>query len=78
MNGSYQGFGYPGFYDFFPHGEGFNSYGNGGMNGSKRSHYAKDGRGESKESKESDRSSIDGDEKDKIFNDDFVSEFYFC
>lgn len=70
VNGSYQGFGYPHFYDFFPHGEGFNTYGNGGLNGSKRSHYARDGRGESKDS---DRSSHEGDDKDKIFNDDFPS-----
>lgn len=70
VNGSYQGFGYPPFYDFFPHGEGFSTYGNGGLNGSKRSHYARDGRGESKDS---DRSSHEGDDKDKIFNDDFPS-----
>ena len=71
MNGSYQGYNY--YYDFFPPGEGFNSYGGGGHGGSKRSHYARDGRGESKDSKDSDRSSQDGEEKGKLFNDDFVS-----
>ncbi|XP_076463246.1 uncharacterized protein LOC143295437 [Babylonia areolata] len=69
-NGSYNGFG-P-FCDFFPPGEGFSSYGGGGHN-TKRSHYARDGRTESKESRDSDRSQTDGDEKDKIFNDDFPS-----
>ncbi|KAK7099632.1 vasculin-like [Littorina saxatilis] len=71
MNGSYQGYNY--YYDFFPPGEGFNTYGGGGHSSSKRSHYARDGRGESKESKDSDRSSHDDDDKDKLFNDDFPS-----
>ena len=72
MNGSYQSYNY--YYDFFPPGEGFNSYGGGGGHGSsKRSLYARDGRGESKESRDSDRSGPDGEEKDRIFNDDFVS-----
>lgn len=69
MNGSYQGYGY--YYDFFPPGEGFNSYGSGSHGNSKPSHYAREGRGESKDSKDSDRSSHDGD--DKPFSDDFVS-----
>ncbi|KAL8598587.1 hypothetical protein ACOMHN_013470 [Nucella lapillus] len=67
VNGSYNGIGPV--CDFFPSGEGFNGFGH----SAKRSHYARDGRTESRESRDSDRSQRDGGEEDKMFKDDFPS-----
>ncbi|XP_076440338.1 uncharacterized protein LOC143279904 isoform X2 [Babylonia areolata] len=70
VNGSYPGYGN---FDFYPSGEGFSNYGGGGHSSVRRGQYAGDGRGESRESRDSDRSSHEGDDKDIIFNQDFPS-----
>lgn len=68
MNGSYPGYYY---YDFYPQGEGYTQYSS-PTHSSKRANYGREGRGESKESQDSDRSH-DEDDKEKNFNDDFPS-----
>lgn len=70
VNGSYHAYSN---FDFYPPGDGFSNYGGGGHNSVRRSQYARDGRGESRESRDSDPSSHDGEDKDRIFNDDFPS-----
>ncbi|KAK7485365.1 hypothetical protein BaRGS_00023464 [Batillaria attramentaria] len=69
MNGSYPGYYY---YDFYPQGEGYAHYSS-PSHSNKRAQYGREGRGESKDSKDSDKSSHDGDDKEKNFNDDFPS-----
>ncbi|XP_025109362.1 vasculin-like isoform X2 [Pomacea canaliculata] len=71
MNGSYSNYYY---YDFYPHGDAYPGYGTGTHTNStsKRAQYGWEGRSESKESKDSDPS-VDNDDKEKPFNDDFPS-----
>lgn len=76
MNGSYSNYYY---YDFYPHGDAYPGYGTGTHTNStsKRAQYGWEGRSESKESKDSDPS-VDNDDKEKPFNDDFVSRVRAC
>jgi len=70
------GVAYPPYYDFLPPYEYYNDpyYANyPTRSSSKRSYYEKDGRSNSKEGRERDDPKDRGDEKEKPFNDDFVS-----
>lgn len=71
--------GYPPYYDFLPP---YEYYGNDpyynyppGRGSSKRTYYEKDGRSNSKESKDKEEKK-DKDSEKKPFNEDFVSIFY--
>jgi len=70
--------GYPPYYEFLPPYEyyGNDPYYNGYQNrgGSKRNYYEKDGRSNSKDGKEKEEKKEKETDKEKPFNDDFVSD----